>query len=313
MADFVHDIKNDRLSNVPSWWKHPVIVALKRNPITVVLYNAYLDYLCRNVEQYIFVATTGRSGTASLTRVFETAVDDVVCLHEPPPVMISDYPRGEGIDRDAYFRRLFWVLKRTNIKRAAAGHRYYVETNHQFIKNFAATAIEYFGPKIRIIHIKRDPLSVAASFLAIDSVPVKTQRGHNYMLDPDESTNIIRIPELSNGSSEFGHDFYKCLWYWYETEARVRAMKERYPSVVWIDITTNQLNNRADLQAMFDRLGIPVSSERLDRAVSIRENLRTDEKKEIIDQVCREEMDRKLRQKIEQVCGMKFIDMAENN
>jgi|GEM_PF-873585 len=313
MADFVNDNKNDRISNVPSWWKHPVSVALKRNHITVVLYNAYLDFLCRNVERYIFVATTGRSGTASLTRVFETVVDGVVCLHEPSPVMFSDYRRGEGIDRDAYFRRLFWVLKRTYIKRAAAGHRYYLETNHQFIKNFAGPAIEYFGPKIRIIHLKRDPLSVAASFLAIDSVPVKTQRGHYYMLDPDEPTNIIRIPELSNGSSEFRHDFYKCLWYWYETEARVRAMKERYPSVVWVDITTDQLNDRAALQAMFDRLGIPVSSERLNRAVSIRENLRTEEKKEIIELARREEMDRRLREKIEQVYGKRFIDLVENN
>ena len=307
MTDLVHDVKSDPAPALPSWWKHPAVVALKRNPVTVALYNAWLDYLCRNVERYIFVATTGRSGTASLTRVFETAVDDVVCLHEPSPIMFSDYPRRQGIDREAYFRKLFWVLKRTYIKRAAAGHRTYLETNHQFIKNFAAPAIEYFGPKIRIIHLKRDPVSVASSFLAIDSVPVKTQRGHYYMLDPDDSTNLIRIPELSNGTGEFSHDLYKCIWYWYETEARVQAMKERYPNVVWVDITTEQLNDRAVLKAMFDRLGIPVSPDRLDRAVSIRENLRTEEKKEIIDRSRCEEMDRKLRKKIEEVYGKKFL------
>jgi hypothetical protein len=222
--------------------------------------------------------------------------------------MFSDYPRGQGIDREDYFRKLFWILKRTYIKRAAAGHRYYLETNHQFIKNFGAPAIDYFGPKIRIIHLKRDPVSVAASFLAIDSVPVKTERGHYYMLDPDDSTNLIRIPELSNGSGEFGHDLYKCLWYWYETEARVQAMKERYPSVVWVDITTEQLNDKVVLKAMFDRLGIPVSPDRLGRAVSIRENLRTEEKKKIMDRAQCEEMDRKLRARIEQVCGKRFLN-----
>ncbi|MGB7933335.1 MAG: hypothetical protein WCH04_14105 [Gammaproteobacteria bacterium] len=308
MSDLVHDTSGDSTGAVPSWWKHPVVVALKRNPVTVTLYNAWLDFLCRDVECYIFVATTGRSGTTSLSRVFETVLDGAICLHEPPPVMFSDYPRGQGIDRDDYFRRLFWVLKRTYIKRDAAGHRYYLETNHQFIKNFAVPAIEYFGPKTRIIHLKRDPVSVAASFLAINSVPAKTQRGHYYMLDPDESTNIIRIPELSDDSSEFGHDLYKCLWYWYETEARVQAMKERYPNVVWVDVTTDQLNDRAALQAMFDRLGIPVSADRLDRAVSIRENLRTEEKKEIVDLARCEEMDRKLRGKIEAVYGKKFPD-----
>ncbi len=308
MSGLVHDAKGDSIGAVPSWWKHPVAVALKRNPVTVTLYNAWLDFFCRNVEGYIFVATTGRSGTTSLARVFETVVDGAICLHEPPPVMHSNYPRVQGIDRDEYFRRLFCILKRTHIKRAAAGHRYYLETNHQFIKNFAAPAIEYFGSKTRIIHLKRDPVSVAASFLAIDSVPVKTKRGHYYMLDLNESTNIIRIPELSDDSSEFGHDLYKCLWYWYETEARVRAMKERYPNVVWVDVTTDQLNDRAALETMFDRLGIPVSADRLDRAVSIRENLRTEEKKEIIDLARCEEMDRKLRGKIEEVYGKKFLN-----
>jgi hypothetical protein len=303
---------SNRLENAPGkagriWTRHPAAIALKRHPITVSLYNAWLDLLCRNVERYIFVATTGRSGTASLTRAFETAVDGVVCFHEPHPVMFSDYPRGHGINREVYFRKLFWTLKRTYIKRAAAGHRYYLETNHQFIKNFAASAIEYFGPKIRIIHLKRDPVSVASSFLAIDSVPVKTKRGHFYMLDPDEPTNLIRIPDLWNGSGEFEHDLYKCLWYWYETEARVRAIKERYPGVIWVDITTEQLNDRSVLKAMFDRLKIPVSPDRLDRAVAIRENLRTEEKKGIMDRARGEEMDRKLRTKIEQVYGKRFL------
>jgi hypothetical protein len=309
MKNVSEDTSQSVESGIQSWWKHPAVVAMKRNPVTVVLYNAWLDFLCRNVEGYIFVATTGRSGTASLARVFETVVDDVVCLHEPPPVMISDYPRGEGIDRETYFQHLFRVLKRTYIKRNAVGHRYYLETNHQFIKNFAAPAIEHFGSRIRIIHLKRDPLSVAASFLAIDSAPVNTMRGHNYLLDPDDPTNLIRIPELSNDSGEFSHDLYKCLWYWYETEARVLAMKERYPHVVWVDVTTDQLNDRAALQTMFDRLGIPVSAERLDRAVSIRENLRTEEKKEIIDRARCEDMDRKLRGKIEEVYGKKFLDL----
>ena len=92
---------------VPSWWKHPAVVALKRNPVTVTLFNAWLDFRCRNLECYIFVATTGRSGTTSLARVFETVLDGAIRLHEPPPVMFSDYPRGQGIDRDDYFRRLF--------------------------------------------------------------------------------------------------------------------------------------------------------------------------------------------------------------
>ena len=289
------------------WRHHPLVMPLKRNPLVVAAVNAWLDFLCRNVERYIFVATTGRSGTVSLARVFEKAVDGAVCLHEPYPIMFSDYPRGQGIDRERYFREVFENLKTIYIKRAAAGHRYYVETNHQFIKNFAVPAIGYFKNKIRIIHLRRDPVSVASSFLSIDSVPENTQRGHYYMLEPSDSTNIIRIPELSDNGGEFGHDLYKCLWYWYETEARVADLKKRYPEAGWVTIGTEQLNDRAALSAMFERLGIPVTSERLSRSVSIRENLRTEEKKSVMDPDQCDEMNRKLRTRIEKQYGKTFL------
>lgn len=290
-----------------SLWSHPVMVSLKRYPLTVAAYNAWLDFLCRKVEAFVFVATTGRSGTTSLTRILENTVDGVICVHEPHPVMFSDYPREEGFDRGEYFRKLFWTLKRTYIKRAAAGHRFYVETNHQFIKNFAVPAIEYFGSKIRIVHLKRDPVSVATSFLAIDSVPVKTKRGHYYMLDPRESSNLIRMPELMNGNGDFSHDLYKCLWYWYETEARVQEMKRRYPPVVWVDITTDQLNDKAVLKDMFVRLGMPVSPERFMETAPVRENLRNEEKKEAPDRLLGEAMNAKLKDKIKQLYGGRYV------
>jgi hypothetical protein len=240
--------------------------------------------------------------------MFEIAVEGAACFHEPHPIMLSDYPRGEGVNREEHFRRLFLTLKRIYIQRAAAGHRYYVETNHQFIKNFAAPAIEYFGAKIRIIHLKRDPVSVASSFWAIDSVPGRMSRGHYFMLDPDDSSNLIRIPEVSKGTGEFAHDFYKCLWYCYETEARVRAIRERYPSVVWADIWTEELEDTTKLEAMFDRLGVEVVRDRLKGAASIHANLRIEEKREVMDRARCEEMNLKLRAEIERTCGKEVLE-----
>ena len=286
---------------------HPAVIWLKRQPATVFLYNGLLDLCCRDVQGYIFVATTGRSGTTSLCRVLEQAVDGAICFHEPHPIMFSDYSREKHVDREEYFRHLFFTQKRIYIKRAAAGKKYYVETNHQFIKNFAFAAIPYFVSKIRIIHLKRDPVSVARSFYSINSVPGKAPRGHYYMLDPDEPTNIIRIPELFDGHNEFRHDFYRCIWYWYEIEARVHAMKERYPDVGWVNMTTEELNDKAALRAMFEKLGIPVDASRLERVVCLRENVRVEEKKEVLPWKQCDEMNRKLRTRIEEVYGQGFL------
>lgn len=301
MSGLPHNLDGTSKPELRTWRKHPVVVGLKRNRVVGALYNGWLDLLCRNVESYIFVATTGRSGTSSLTRVFETAVDAVASRHEPHPVMFSDFP--QGIDREEYFQKLFRTLKRIYIKRAAAGHRYYLETNHQFIKNFAVPAIEHFGSKIRIIHLKRDPVSVAASFFAIGSIPVNTQRGRYYLLDPSDHTNLIRMPELLDVSGQFGHDLYKCLWYWYEIEARVKVIRQRYPAVTWVDVETEQLNDLTALRSMFEQLGISVRPDRLSRAVSIRENRRTEEKREVVDQVRCEEMNRKLKARILELYG----------
>ncbi|MBD3401949.1 hypothetical protein GF420_03565, partial [candidate division GN15 bacterium] len=76
---------------------------LKYNPITVNMYNRMLDGRCRTVEGYVFVATTGRSGSQSLSKIFQAA-DDAVCFHEPYPIMYADYPDPEN--KKAYFRHL---------------------------------------------------------------------------------------------------------------------------------------------------------------------------------------------------------------
>ncbi|MFQ5853626.1 MAG: hypothetical protein ACE5JU_23960, partial [Candidatus Binatia bacterium] len=259
------------------------------------------------VQAYVFVATTGRSGTVSLCRIFEHCVEGVVCFHEPHPVMFSDYPRRQGIDREEYFRERFFKLKRIYIKRGALGHKYYVETNHQFIKTFALAAIPYFGSKTRIIHLKRDPVSVGLSFYCLDSVPGKTPRGHYYMLDPEDQSNIIQVRELLDEHSEFGHDLYKCLWYWYEIEARVKQMKERFPSANWVTIRTEQLNDKLALQTMFQELGMPVDLDRLENMVPRSENTRVEEKKGTLDWERCDEMNRKLRTKIEESYGRNFL------
>ena len=275
---------------------------IKRNAIVVYSYNKYLEIACRDVESYIFVANSGRSGSTSLAKIFE-AVDDIVCLHEPSPVMINEY--GEN-DKQTYFKKLFYNLKRVYVKRAARGHKYYLETNHQFIKNFAEYAIEYFGNKIKVIHLVRDPVSVAASFYLINSSPGTTSRGRYYLIDPKSHENIIKIADVLYESNEFSDDLYKCLWYWYEVEARTKKIKNDYPHVEFYKIHTSDLNNQDKLKDMLAAIDVTYDTDKLDVLVGTKANTRSEEKKVELDMAEIERMNKKLVAVMEDRYGKDF-------
>lgn len=247
----------------------------KYNPVIVSIYNKILDYQCQNVQAYVFVATTGRSGTESLSRIFK-AVEGSACFHEPYPIMFNDYSPHTDIEQ--YFHDLFYKIKRINIKRASIGKTCYIETNHQFVKNFVSQAIACFRSKIRIVHLSRDPVRVATSLYAIDSIPGKTKRGKYYLSDPDDANNLIKMPELYNGNKEFEHDIYRCLWYWYEVEARIKKIKIKNQHILWHSIKTEDLNKMKSMADMFRNFGLPFNTSRLKSIIGIRSNKKSLEK-----------------------------------
>ncbi len=267
---------------------------LKRNPLAVNAYDKVLDFRTRATHAYIFAATTGRSGTKSLTKIFESAVD-AACFHEPHPIMFNDYPAGA--DKERYFRRLFFTQKRVHIKRSAIGHKYYLETNHQFIKNFVYPAVECFKNKIRIIHILRDPVKVAASFYAINSIPCRTHQGRYYLLNPFEDDNLIKIPDLLSEDGEFSDDIYKCIWYWYEVNTRAKLAKQRCPHVQWFTMTTDDFNDKAKMVNMLETLGVEFDYSKLESVIGIRENTCKELKKNKLElEKCSQMHDRLLEQ-----------------
>jgi hypothetical protein len=251
------DTVRDRLSKMP------------------VIYDLWLTLRCINVKGYIFVASTGRSGTQSLSRIF-AAAQKAVCVHEPPPVMLRRCP--QGMDEAQYFRELFHQKKKHTIRRRARSHRYYLETNHQFAKTFADLAIEYFKTKTSVIHLRRDPLKVAASFYNIGSIPGKSYRGKLYLLDPLGTDNCIDLRDMFREGGPLDHDYYRCLWYWYEVEARIEKLKHKYPQTRWFQLDTQDLNDEVRLQKMFTALAIEYDAKMLKGLVSTRVNLKQDEK-----------------------------------
>lgn len=230
----------------PSW---------KYNRITAALAKAFLWRRSRNLEKVVFVATTGRTGTMTLARLFD-ALDGVVAYHEPFPIMNGRVLASASDGEAEYCARAYRTMKSVHIRRLAAGARYYVEANHLFIKTFADHALDEFGSKMGVIHLVRDPVEVANSMYQLEWSDVGTFQGDYWWLDFRAPTNIIDIREDLEDGARFGDPFSRSLWYWYEVEARVRAWRAAHPSVPVVDIRTNQLSDPEAVVIMLRALGI---------------------------------------------------------
>jgi len=267
-------------------------VTLKYLPPVVSTYKTYLRLRSRRVRDYLFVASTGRCGTESLMRIL-AVLDDTVALHEPYPPMRNTCPPDQT--RAGYFHHRFDIMKSIYVRRAAMRHRHYVETNHQFIKSFADDAAEEFGDKLKVIHLRRAPVSTALSFYRLDSIPGRSLRGNLWLLDPADPENLIPLSDLLAPGGRLDHDFYRCLWYCYEVEARVRLFRVRHPELTMVELQTKDLNDLGKLMAMFGELGIDADADKVRGVVGTKVNGRDLERGRVMERAEAEKMDETVR------------------
>ena len=261
-------------SNYPSdlrYW------TLKYNPLTSSLLRGLTERRGRNLEWLIFTATSGRSGTMSLARIF-SAIDGCVSYHEPWPDMHGAELINPSSDDDSYLSFLYRTVKSLNIRRYSHGAKYYFESNHVFLENFYPYVLEDFPGKVKVIHLFRDPLKVANSLYALGHCP-GTEVGNQWYFDYRASKNRIKIAGVLETDENFKHAFYKCLWYWYEIEARVKAFREQYSEVTVVDFHTEDMNDKNRIAKMLDELQIPYDLDRIAKVAGVKENLMTAEKK----------------------------------
>jgi hypothetical protein len=228
----------------------------------------------RTLERLIFTATTGRSGTLTLARIF-SGIPGCRALHEPHPIMHYEVLQAASHgDSDALKR--FYRAKSINILRAAAGYRYYLEANHLFIKTFIEHAARDFGNRLAVIHLVRPPLEVAMSIYRLQRPP-GTHSGDNWWLDYRAPLNRIRIADALD-AGEFSHPFYKGLWYWFEIEARVQEWRQRLPATPFVRFETDWFNEPHRLHALALGLGIAVDRPLIDSLVGVKEHTREHQK-----------------------------------
>jgi hypothetical protein len=246
-----------------------VLRALKYSAPAAVVARCYYTLRTRTVERFIFTATTGRSGTLTLTKIF-AGIPGCHALHEPYPVMNDEVLRAASYgDSDTLDR--FYRAKSINILRAAAGYRYYVEANHLFIKTFVAHAARDFGNRLAVIHLVRPVLEVATSIYRLHRQP-GTESGNRWWLDYRAPLNRIRIADALDG--EFSHPFYKGLWYWFEIETRVHEWRQRLPAVPFVRFETDWFNQPQRLLTLAVELGMGVDRRQIDSLVGVKEHTR---------------------------------------
>ena len=144
-------------------------------------------------------------------------------------------------------------------------------------------AIDYFGSRMRVIHLRRDPISVATSFYAIRSVPVKTTLGSLYLIDPHRPDNVLSIGDVLDNDPKFSDDLYRCLWYWYEMEARVVRLREQHPELSLLHLTTDDLNQPDRVRDLLGFLNLSHLADSVLPKVGLRANEKRDEKQRTVD------------------------------
>jgi hypothetical protein len=116
------------------------------------------------MKKVIFTLTAARSGTLYLRNLFRLNARDCACRHET----FFDFGNPTMFGRaiyDAHAGRIEKIRARLAKKRRFIQKlpgSIYLESSHSFLKSSYVAALEIF-PDLRLIHLVRDPLKVAAS------------------------------------------------------------------------------------------------------------------------------------------------------
>ena len=206
-------------------------------------------------EQFIFVCSTGRCGTNSLTAMLES-VPGVVADHEATPRMGGEVLRQLEQDNLQPARNA-WNYKTAKIRwQTKFSCHTYTDTTHFFIKSFLPMAVEEFKGQIKVIHMTRDTIAACKSYLSLDQIPGRSE----WLLDYRSANNLLQLKDDLEPGGNLDHDFHRLLWYWYETELRFQAFKREYSSVPTFDLQVHELNDPQKLKALSDWIGFECPS-----------------------------------------------------
>lgn len=202
---------------------------------------------------YIFVSSIGRSGTKFLSEIFnqvtnipsfhggESQVPDMRCCVGDTLTKFNNYIDTENIER-----------KIKQIQQCSIGDNYF-EASQLFMFSFVEKAIETLNP-IYVIHLTRDPLQTAKSYMNRNSVPGNPKSVWRPPLLAKR--NILQFNEKISLTS-----FQKNLWNWIENELRFHFYKNSFHKT--FDFDFYEINDMRLYENLFKYFQIEYNREKL--------------------------------------------------
>jgi hypothetical protein len=223
------------------------------------------------MELAIFTLASARSGTLYLKHLFQNNVKDCVCRHEPffdwgNPALFGPAIYDAHAGRWDRIRALL-ARKRAYIERLRG--RLYLESSHAFLKSAYVAALEVF-PKMRLVHLIRDPLKVAKSEAYREEWRRKLHAPFHFYTGDDQRRHFVwsltgneeifqsfDLPRLSL--------FQRYLIQWIEIENRAMRFLARHQlhGRCFTLHSPGDLNDAGRVQAMFNFLDLPTRHSRL--------------------------------------------------
>ena len=192
-------------------------------------------------RRFLFTLTAGRTGTASLAKLFETNCPAAECHHEiigwdrfgldSPDLSTMTLFNSQG---NLPAVRDFWARKFARV--AASPAALYVETSHVLMKaglleNLALLLERLEGPaELHFVELQRDLFDTVLSYRSRFDFTNKSMWWLWY-LDPHYPRNIVEFGKLA----DFGLNGV-CLWYLFEVRARAAYYRQLFggrPSLVF--------------------------------------------------------------------------------
>jgi hypothetical protein len=201
------------------------------------------------MPKYVFSINSGRSGSNYLARIFSAAVN-TIAVHEANPSMAGeDWMNCVQFDgyEASYKKR---KVKVDAILSGLPANANYVESNHMFIKTFFDVCVDAFGDQLAVVFLRRRLAESLKSFCELEYFG-RNAESAKWMCRSDAVTRAI---EPIAPFEEM--DLYeRIISYLVDIEARGQRFKSTYPKIQVLEYRVEELNDRATVIDMFDRLG----------------------------------------------------------
>jgi len=222
----------------------------------------------RHRASCVFVLSTGRVGTVTLTHLLELS-PVVDAAHEPSPQFLEETHRAYqdaplAAARAAATVRAYAASRARSLWRATRGGRLYAESSNRL--TFLAPSLSEYLPRSRFIHLHRDPATFVRSGI---------RRGW-YRDHPWDTYRITPRPDDRHaGEWDAWGPFERCCWLWGAVNGFCLDVMERLPAGRGFGIRMEDLFARDGAAAarLFAWLAIPAGApEDVGRVITTRYN-----------------------------------------